>query len=153
MKTLSESEYQKILDAANGSTSMLAVEHSVSKNFRSAHYITCRHIVECVTLNLYINTPDKITPTSADSIIKYVRRNNNAFYTSTESMLNPIEDKFLDFARSVTDNADELYSAMRAANFIVYIISLDVAGCGKFSRDEITLRAYSYAELIKKHMI
>ncbi len=153
MMTVSENEYQKILDAARGSASMIAVEHCVSKNFRSAHYTTCRHIVDCIILNLYINDEDEIKPDSAERIIKYVRRNNNAFYTSAESMLKPIEDKFLAYARQITENADELYGKMRAANFIVYIISLDMAQSGKFSRDEIMLRAYSYDELIKSRRI
>ncbi|MBD5131708.1 MAG: hypothetical protein HDT28_03830 [Clostridiales bacterium] len=137
----------RLADASRKSLFRSAVAQTVSKNFRSIHYLSSKLICDCVTLNLVLN--DEITPKSADEIITCIRRRNISMYTTIDSAFFPIEDKFNEYAKSVLgDNYDEIRALdLRITNYIVYVISLDVKNNNNLDSKEVYLHAYSYEEL------
>ncbi len=144
---ISDETLLKLSDAAVGTAFRSYVERAVSILFRSAQYMTSRLLTDCVTLNILLN--DKITETSADEIIRCIKRANKSFYTSVESAFIAIEDKFDSHARSVVKDYDKLKnSEMRLANLIVYAISLYTVNeyGDRLNDNEIFMQAYGYAE-------
>lgn len=142
-----QKDIDRIISAAKHSVFRACAAHTVSMHFRSMHYKTSDLICDCVVLNLVLNA--QITPNSADGIITSVRRKNRALYTMTNSAFVPVEDAFEEYARSVLkDNYDEIKALnMRTANYIVYVMSLDLLGDPRLDKREIFTRAYDFAEL------
>lgn len=153
MKTvISEEDLTRLANASINSIFRTKVANYVCSHFRSMHYKSSKLICDCVVLNLVLN--DVITPTSANEILLCMHRKNKAIYTTVESAYFPIEDDFIEYAKSVLG---EDYSAVRALNmrtthFIVYVISLDASKRTDLNRDEIYMNAYTYAELAEKKL-
>ncbi|MCM1367353.1 MAG: hypothetical protein NC184_00870 [Roseburia sp.] len=143
-----ESEILRLIDAAQNSITYSVVAEYVGKHFRSAHYMSSRSVCDCIVANLILN--DEITPTSADEIITCVRRTRRSLYTTVDSAFFPIKDSFDDYAKTVLLDEYDGISAlgMRATNYIVYIISLDIFRRKIIDKSEILLRAYNYDEII-----
>lgn len=150
MKTvIPESEIIKLVKSAENSIMRSLVAEYVSKHFRSVHYLSSNTVCDCIVVNLVLN--DVITPYSADEIIMCMRRKNRSLYTTVESAYFPIKDDFNMYAKEVlTDKYDDICTlGMRAVNYIVYVISLDIFNRGITDKNEILLRTYSYDELIE----
>ncbi len=145
--TFSESELTRFIKASADSSLRMFAAEKVSRYFRSMHYLSSKLICDSIVLNLYFNRD--ITPNSADDIIRGIRRNTRSFYTTVESAFFPIENKFDEYAKTVLGAEYDKVRAMnmRAANYIVYVISLDISRTKTIDRNEIYLRAYSYKEL------
>ena len=152
MKTIiPESDIMRIINASTDSTLRTAVNGIISRNFRSPHYVACKLICDGVVANLMLN--EEITPHSADDIILCIFRNQRSFHVTVDNAYSSVEERFLDYARSVLgDDFDEIRNLkLRNTDFIIYVISLDMSR-KTFNRDEIYLRAYSYDELINKKL-
>lgn len=138
----------KLIDASTGTVFRSCVEQAVSIFFHSVQYKTSKLLADCITLNLLLN--DEIAETSADEIVRCVKRANKSFYTSVESAFKSIEDKFIAHAKTVINDYGGLMKKnLRTVNLLVYVISLYVAKNYRLNRDEIFTRAYSYDELYK----
>ncbi|MCH5157649.1 MAG: hypothetical protein J1F33_00480 [Clostridiales bacterium] len=145
---VSEDDMNRIIDASFDTMLRTLVAEAVGIRFKSVHYLSSRRIVDAVVLNLALN--DKITPSSADEIITTLRRSDKSLYTTVESAFLPIKDKFDMYAQTVLgDNYIEIEKMyMRAINYIVYVISLDLSRDKRINGREVITRAYTYAELI-----
>ena len=145
---VSEDDMNRIIDASFDTMLRTLVAEAVGIRFKSVHYLSSRRIVDAVVLNLALN--DKITPSSADEIITTLRRSDKSLYSTVESAFLPIKDKFDMYAQTVLgDNYIEIEKMyMRAINYIVYVISLDLSRDKRINGREVITRAYTYAELI-----
>lgn len=137
----------KLAEASITSGCRARVAETISKYFRSMHYMSSKLICDCVTLNLLLN--DKITPTSADEIIMCIRRRNKSFYTTVDSAYYPIEDRFEEYAKSILgEKYNEIKALdMRTTNYIIYVLSTDLSYNYELYPQEIYYLAYSYREL------
>lgn len=144
---INEDTIFKLAEASVPSACRAQVASVVSKKFRSMHYLSSMLICDCVTLNLLLN--DKIAPTSADEIITCIRRRNKSFYTTVDSAYFPIEDRFEEYAKNILgENYNDVKALdMRATNYIVYVISVDMSCNYELHPQEIYYLAYSYQEL------
>lgn len=148
MKTLiDENTIFKLAEASIKSACRAQVASVVSRQFRSIQYLSSKLICDCVTLNLLLN--DKITPYSANEIITCIRRRNRSFYTTVDSAYFPIEDRFEEYAKAVlAERYDDIKALdMRTANYIVYVLSVDLFNNHNIYPEEIYYLAYSYQEL------
>lgn len=145
---ISESEIKRLIKAAQNTVAYSVVAECVSKRFRSVHYISSRSVCDCIIANLILN--DEITPSSADEIIMCVRRTRRSLYTTVDSAFFPVKDSFEEYAKTVLNDNYKTVSAlcMRATNYIVYVISLDISRRRAIDKDEILLKAYGYGEII-----
>ena len=145
---VSEDDMNRIIDASFDTMLRTLVAEAVGIRFKSVHYLSSRRIVDAVVLNLALN--DKIIPSSADEIITTLRRSDKSLYSTVESAFLPIKDKFDMYAQTVLgDNYIEIEKMyMRAINYIVYVISLDLSRDKRINGREVITRAYTYAELI-----
>ena len=149
MKTvIPEETLFKLTEASLNSAFRAQVAFTVTKRFRSMHYMSSALICDCVILNVLLN--DSITPTSADEIITCIRRRNKSLYTTVDSAYFPIEDRFDEYAKSLLGDCFEQVKAlnMRTTNYIVYVLSEEVSRNKNLDPQEIYRLAYDYAELI-----
>lgn len=146
MKTIvPDSMLRKIALAARSSTAYACVANTVSRRFRSVHNMSSMLVCDCILLNLVLNK--EITPTSADAIITSVRRENRSLYTTVDSAYFPVEDRFIEYAKTILGEDYDKYKNMRTTNFIVYVMSLDIERTHKINRQEAILLALDYDEL------
>ena len=91
-----------------------------------------------------------ITPHSADGILQCLHRANRAFYSSVDNAYFPIEDKFIEYAKSVLGEDYDKVRALdlRTTCFIAYVLSLDFSRRKGLDREEILRKAYSYDEFV-----
>lgn len=146
--TVTDDDIRKIIQGSVGTAFRTAAEAAVGMHFRSVHYKSSKLLRDGVVANLVLNDP--ITPYSADGILMYLHRENRAFYSSVDNSYFPIEDRFIEYAKSVLGDEYENIRALdlRTTNFIVYVLSLDLSRRKNLHRDEILLKAYSYDELL-----
>lgn len=126
------------------------VARAVSVRFRSMQYLSSKLLCDCICLNVLLNDLT-VSPTSADEIITIIRRRNPSFYTTVNSAFFPIEDAFEEYARTVLADDYEVVKSLglRTANYIVYVISLDISRDENANPYEIYSEAFTYAELEK----
>lgn len=148
MKTqIDEETIFKLAAASVKSACRAHIAKAVSQHFKSVHYLSGKLICDCIALNLLLN--DQVTPHSADEIITCMRRRNKSFYTTVDSAYFPIEDRFEEYAKSVCgENYDEIKALnLRKTNYIIYIISTDLAKNYELYPQEIYYLAYNYIEI------
>lgn len=137
--------------ATNSSRSVMyaQVAHAVAVHFRSAHYLSSRLVCGAVLANLVLN--EEILPHSADRIITCMRRENKSLYTTIDNGYSAVCDKFDDYARDVLANDyDDIKSLdLRNANFIVYVLSLDLKRNLEYEKSEVFYSAFTYDEIKK----
>ena len=149
MKTvIPEETIFKLAEASLNSAFRAQVAFTVTKRFRSMHYMSSALICDCVVLNVLLN--DNITPTSADEIITCIRRRNKSMYTTIESAYFPIENRFEEYAKSLLGERYEQVKSMdlRTTNYIIYVLSEEISRNKNLDPQEIYRLAYSYSELI-----
>ncbi len=152
MKTdIPERDIVKIINASKDSMLRTAVNGVICRNFRSTHYVASKLICDGVVANLVLN--DTITPHSADEIVVCINRRRRSFYVTVENAYSSVSERFSEYAKSVLgdDYYDVCNLKLRAANFIIYVISLDLSR-KKINREEIYLHAYDYSELLSKNL-
>ena len=149
MNKVSDNDIRRIIDASYDTVMRTLVAEKVGIKFKSVHYMSSRRITDAVVLNLTLN--DKITPNSADEIITALRRTDRSLYTTVESALNQIMEKFDTYAKEVLgDEYDKIAGLkMRAVNYIVFVISTDMKNDRRISGTEVINRAYTYAEILE----
>lgn len=134
----------RLTNSCKSSALYAYVAEAVTKHFKSMHYLSSTLICDCVLANLAFN--EQITPQSADEIITCFRRKHKSLYTTVAEVYKYIADDFDDYAQSILC-AD--YNSVRAinmptANYIVYVISVDIKSNRKFDRREPFINAFGY---------
>ncbi|MCH5162593.1 MAG: hypothetical protein J1G38_03790 [Clostridiales bacterium] len=138
----------RLVAGSEGSIFRLHVERAVGILFKSTRYLTSQRLVDCIVLNLLLNTD--ITPGSEREILTFIQSKSRSFYPSVEREFSFIKDKFMEYAKTVVENIDDIVALdMRVANFIVYIMSKDISQTTKLIPDEVYLRAFDYSELLE----
>lgn len=137
----------KIADGAVRTTLYQAIARKVSERFRSIHYMSSTLVTQCVLLNLLFN--DEILPHSASRVLTIMRRRTKSLYSTVDSSYKCIEVKFAEYAKTVLgDEYDYICSLdLRSAEFIVYVISRDIASGPRIDRKEALYAALCYADL------
>ncbi len=145
--TVSEKDMRKIIDASYNTVLRTLVAETVGIRFKSVHYMSSRRVTDAVVLNLALNA--EITPVSADEIIMTLARAERSLYTTIDSAYATVKDKFEEYAKFVLgDDYDRIIGlGMRSANFIVYVISVDLQKDPRINGREVITKAYSYAEI------
>lgn len=148
---ISEEKLYEYLENSKSSILYAYAADVVSRNFRSVHYTTSMIVCDCVLLNVALN--EQITPYSADEIIMCIRRRNKAFYTSVDQMLYPIETRFDEYAKTVLGDEYDKVKAMylRNANFVVYVLSLDLSRNKNCNRRELFLHSTNYTDVMREY--
>lgn len=143
---VTKDDVTRILSASTESGYRTVVSVTVARRFRSMHYTSSKHICDCVVLNLVFNR--EITPTSADKFISMLRHDQRALYTNINSAYSSISEEFDEYAKEILkERFDEIKSLkMRPANYIVYIISLELKDNPLLNRAELIKKAYTYSE-------
>lgn len=146
-----EKDIMKIIEASENSTLRTIVNGVICRNFRSTHYVASKLICDGVVADLMLN--DEITPHSADEIVLCIARKHRSFYVTVENAYSSVSERFLEYAKTVLgDDYDDVCDLkLRTANFVIYVISLDLSR-KRLNRDEVYLRAYDYSELMDKKL-
>ena len=148
MGTVTNSDINRLIDASYDTVMRTLIAETVGIRFKSVHYMSSRRITDAVMLNFVLN--DKITPYSADEIIKMLRHIDKSLYTTVDRAFVPIKDRFDEYAKAVL--GDEYGSIenlnMRTINYIVYVISADLSRDRRITGREVINKAYSYAEIL-----
>lgn len=135
--------------ATNSSRSIMYahVAYAVAVHFRSAQYDSSKLICGAVIANLLLN--DDILPHSADHIITCIRREQRSLYTTIDNGYSAVVDKFDKYAREVLANDYDDIKALdlRNANYIVYVLSLDLKRNLEFEKSEVFYSAFTYDEI------
>ena len=149
--TIPENDIMRIIEASKDSALRTAVNGVISRCFRSPHYVASKLICDGVVANIMLN--DEITPHSADEIILCIFRNHRSVHVTVDNAYYSVEERFLDYAKLVLgDDYDEIRNLkLRNTDFIIYVISLDMSR-KSLNRDEVYLRAFTYAELMDKKL-
>lgn len=142
-----EKDMRRILDASYSTVLRTLVAETVGIRFKSVHYLSSRRITDAVVLNLALNS--EITPDSADEIIMTLARADRSLYTTIDSAYASVKDRFEEYAKSVLgDDYNRVIAlGMRTANFIVYVISVDMKKDSRINGREVITKAYTYAEI------
>ncbi|MCH5351174.1 MAG: hypothetical protein J1F39_04315 [Clostridiales bacterium] len=145
---VSETDMNRILDASYDTVLRTLAAETVGIRFKSVHYLSSKRVVDAVVLNIVLN--DTITPSSADEIIRTLRRNEKSLYTTVESAYLSVIDKFDLYAQSVLEEKFEDIKKLniRPVNYIVYVISSDLKRDKRVNGREVINRAYTYAEIL-----
>ena len=139
----------KIVDGAVRTPLYNSIARTVSERFRSIHYMSSILVAQCVLLNLLFNK--EITPHSADRAIATMRRRTKSLYSTIDSSYKWIDDRFAEYAKTVLGNDYDatLSLALRNTEFIVYVISRDVANRCAINKNEIIYATLGYADIAK----
>lgn len=145
---VTDDDINRIIAGSVGTAFRTAAEALVGMRFRSVHYKSSNLICDCIVANSVLN--DKITPHSADGILQCLHRANRAFYSSVDNAYFPIEDKFIEYAKSVLGEDYDKVRALdlRTTCFIAYVLSLDFSRRKGLDHEEILRKAYSYDEFV-----
>lgn len=146
----SEEALFKLTELSKSCALYAFVADAVTKHFKSMHYLSSTLVCDCVLANLAFN--EQITPDSANKIITCFRHKHRSLYTTIADAFSPVEDKFNDYAKSVlTDKYDEIRAlGMPVANYVVYVISLDIKQNRVFDRREPFVHAFGYEYLLNE---
>ena len=141
-------DIDRILDASYDTVLRTLTAEKVGINFKSVHYMSSRRIIDAVVLNLVLH--DKISPTSADDIIKSLRKLDKSLYTTVDSAFASVKENFDAYAKNILGEQFETIEKLnlRAINYIVFVISLDLYNSKRVSGREVINKAYSYAEIL-----
>lgn len=136
-----------LLEVSIGTKLYHNVNMLVSKHYRSMNLVASELVAQGVLLNLLLNS--RVSPNSADEIFTFLRSLHKSFRTTIENAFLPVERDFYDYAKTVLNdkyNAALSYG-MDKPQFIVYVLSYDLATKCKINRAEILSMAKSYDEL------
>lgn len=147
-----ENDIYRIVDNSAGTVFRTVVSNTVMRVFRSEHLLASKLITDSVVATLAFNK--NITPSCVDTFIACLRKRTNSFYGTVNSAYIPVEDRFIEYAKSVLDDYETVRKLdMRTVNFIVYVIAVDVSKNKNINRLELFSSAYSMEELKRNKIL
>lgn len=146
---ISDEDIYKIIDNSENTLFRTVVNNAVMKHFRSEHLLSSKLIADSIVATLAFT--ENVEPTSVDKFVTCVYRRTRSMYVTVNSAYIPVEDRFIEYAKSVLPDYEAVYALdMRPTNFIVYVIAYDLSKNSNINRMELFYKTYKFSELRRK---